>query len=160
MERHQAALRKRATTVTADPPQPATITERATHAAPFDRSNLARAAAKTAFNYLIYRRPDIAHGATFDAVRRFILDGDGEWPFGMPTVLAESDPLSPLNSADLVPAHAVRVGSDGGGRLRCELELFGRLPFIVFFPGCWPREESAVMVHQFDAVARTHRQLA
>ncbi len=102
MERHQAWLKTGAAKVTADPPKPATITELVTNVTPLDRNNLARAAAKTAFNYLILRRPDVVGGPTFDAVREFILDGKGTWPVLLPLPLAGGEPPTPLNTAELL----------------------------------------------------------
>jgi hypothetical protein len=152
-ESYLESLRSRGATVTAVE-SPATITPRFQHTSDANINILGRGVAKTCFNYLILRRPDIAATPRFDAVRDLVLRGVGQWPVAIPNAIARGETVN-VNHATAI--HRVRIASQGDGQLAGELVLFDLLPFTILFPRAWPAGEDVELEHEFDAIRRSDR---
>jgi hypothetical protein len=114
-----------------------------------------RAAAKTALNYLIWRRPNFAHDPCLAEVKRFIINGlvSGTHPHLATTPeLIEGGPISPQG---LTPMHQIAVGGEGP-ILRSSVVLFGKFCFEVHLSKTFIGE-SFHLEHAFDLTSGKHR---
>jgi len=109
--------------------------------------DVARAAAKTAINYLAWRIPRLAYDPNLEKIKNFIL-GRGtsdSWPRADYSEAFKGQ----LFVGDLKPVHYISVGSDESGLVRGGFCLFGTLHFYVPLTDNW-RAGIFHLEHQFE----------
>ncbi|WP_245918805.1 hypothetical protein [Melittangium boletus] len=115
--------------------------------------DVARAAAKTAINYLAWRIPHLAYDPSLENIKNFIRGGgtSESWPKADYSEAFKGQ----LFVGDLKPVHYISVVSDESGLLRGGFCLFGTLHFYVPLTDNW-RADIFHLEHQFEPLQRAH----